>query len=209
MSPDSPRRHRYPLSKTVALLTRALPDPPWCVIPEPGLAPSVIWKVGVGLLGPSQLGPRIMAPDLAVFEGEPEVVHHGGEDWAFELSKLRLAVEFLSKRTYRTDLGVLRPRGGGADEVDRWASWLSSGVPELWIVNAGLGPPCPVPPRSGLFLRNAGDVWVPLEVEGAVHADVEHRGHRPVVAGRVRSGTGAVLDLEPFWERVQLHGPPG
>lgn len=79
--------------------------------------------------------------------------------------------------------------------VDRWASYLRSGVPELWLVNVGVEGDCPLPPMSALLLRNAGDAWAPLDVASPVHAAGEVHGLRPLVAGVVRSGLGFDLDV--------------
>lgn len=126
-----------------------------------------------------------------MFRDVPQIAHGVDEDdKSFTTLGLQLVVEVLSGRTWRADLGV-----GDKDGVDRWQSYLGSGVPELWLVNAGVRGKCPLLPMSGLFLRNAGDAWTPLDVAAPEHGPGEVHGLRPLVGGVVRSGLGFDLDV--------------
>lgn len=195
--PDDILDHRIPLGSLNAWLARTLPDP-WLPIPEPAIALGTLFALTGGRVPPSRFGVKAIEPDVALFSGpvEPAPLTLGAVK-AVTTRGLRLVVEFLSPSTWRNDLGL-----GEADEVDRWRSYLASGVPELWILNVGVRAPCPMPVRSGLFLRNAGDAWVALSIDGAVPAEGEVHGHRPVSAGVVRSTAGLAFDLGAFWGRI-------
>lgn len=199
MSPDDTFSHRRPLGRLGWQLARAV-EPRLGVFSEPGLALPVLVKLDGSPVPSSRLGPRRLEPDLAVFEPHlPDVLGPPAPD--LRAQGLHLVVEVLSDDTFRNDLGL-----GEADAVDRWRSYLLSGVPELWLVNVGVEAPCPLPPRSGLFLRNAGDAWVPLDVDEPALAGGEVHGLRPLLRGRVRSLTGATFDLEAYWAEVERWG---
>lgn len=198
MSPDDTFSHRRPLGRLGSLLTRAL-EPRLGVFPEPGLALPVLVKLDGSPVPPSRLGPRRLEPDLAAFEPHlPDVLAPAPD---LRAQGLHLVVEVLSDDTFRNELGL-----GAADAVDRWRSYLLSGVPELWLVNIGVEAPCPLPLRSGLFLRNAGDAWAPLDVDEPGLGDGEVHGLRPLLRGRVRSLTGTTFDLEAYWAEVERWG---
>jgi hypothetical protein len=134
-------------------------------------------RLGGDRLPPSPLGPQAIDPDVGVFSAAPvdDAVHYG-------IAELRLVIEVLSRSTWRADLGV-----GEGDDVDRWSSYLASGVRELWIVNVGVDE-APLPPRSGLFLGNAGEAWRPLDGRDLVVGPPAVHGLGPVTGGVVRSG---------------------
>jgi hypothetical protein len=198
MLPDDQFLHRIPMAGVQRTLFLRHIDPRFWIIPEPGLVlPRLIHLQGHAL-PPSRLGPAVVEPDLVVFDGVPRKPPPPVPRRAVLAERARLVVEVLSKDTFRNDLGL-----GKSDNLDRWASYLASGIPELWIVNVGVERPCPLPPRSGLFLRNATDRWEPLPCEGAAHASGEVHGLRPLVAGRVRSlAVGLEIDLAELWETL-------
>lgn len=200
VSPESIPNHRIPISLLLRRLVLAL-DPRLLLVPEGSVALPQLLRLGGDPIPESRLGPRAVEGDLVVFE-DPRLARPGFEK-SLHADGVRLVVEVLSRRTWRWDLGL-----GKADQVDRWRSYLRSGVPELWIVHADLRvPTCPIPAWSGLFLRNAGDAWAPLEVEAPAFAAGEpFEGLRPLVAGRVRSTTDVVLDVgELMAEARSLH----
>ncbi len=194
MSPEGAGKHRVPIGELNEQLHRLKP-PSFRVYPEASLALPRLLRLNGTDVPPSKLGrPGAIEVDLAVFDQTPRVARSiAGEPKSFTTHGLRLVIEVLSKRTWRADLGV-----GEGDVVDRWASDLRSAVPELWIVNAGVGDDCPLPPFSALLLRNAGDRWEPLEVTAPDHARGQVHGLRPLVAGVVRSTLGFDLDLGAF-----------
>ncbi len=196
--PEEQLEHRDPLASLNAWLARTLPDP-WRPIPEPSIALGEFFARTGKPIPLSDLGVRAIEPDVALFSGpvEPAPLTRGAVK-AVTTRGLRLVVELLSRSTWRNDLGL----GTKADAVDRWPSYLASGVPELWILNVGVGAPCPMAPRSGLFLRNAGDAWEVLPIDDAVPAAGEVHGFRPVSAGVVRSTVGVAFDLGAFWGRL-------
>lgn len=198
VSPESVHGHMHPIGRLVRHLNRSL-ELPWEVLQEPSLALPVLRTLSGHPLPDSQLGPRSLEPDVGVFRDMPVAVPPlRGKPKAVRIDELALAIEVLSDRTFRADLGL-----GAADEVDRWRSYLESGVPELWLLDADVGAPCPLPPRSGLFLRNAGDRWAPLEVDDLRPAAGSVHGVTPVAGGRVRSTVpGLVFDLDAFWAEV-------
>lgn len=204
MSPERFYVHRAPIVLFNQWLVRALP-PPHQVVCEGSLALPALVRLDGTPLPESRLGPRGIEPDLVVFDGWPRSAGPSAADAKSVLvDKVALVVEVLSARTWRADLGVARPPIPGRpvprelDEVDRWRSYLLSGISELWIVNVGV-PGTPLPIGAGLFVRNAGDAWAPLEVEGAVTAEAEPiHGIQPITAGRIRSRTGFVLDLAEY-----------
>jgi hypothetical protein len=195
MAPDDQFGHRIPLAGLHRVL-RCLDDRFWTV-----QEPSVVFPRLIHLEGrpipPSPLGQQTLEPDLAIFDGRPRLVPTPVKGRQGCLPDgLQVLVEVLSPSTYRNDLGL-----GRSDDVNRWASYLASGVPELWVLNAEVGRPCPLAPRSGLFLRNAGDRWEPLPVDDAAYAAGEVHGVRPVAGGRLRSlATGAEIDLATAWD---------
>lgn len=195
--PEEQLEHREPLGIISTWLARSLPDP-WLPVPEPAIAlRSIYARTGLPV-PPSRLGVKAIEPDVGLFSGPMEAAAMTGEAVKASTTRgLRLVVEILSDSTWRNDLGI-----GRADEVDRWRSYLVSGVPELWLLNVGVEAPCPMPPRSGLFLRNAGDAWEPLPIDGAVPAAGEVHGFCPVSAGVVRSTVGVAFDLGAFWGRL-------
>lgn len=198
MSPERVYFHRLPISLMDRRLGRALSDR-FHILCEGSLALPRLERLDGTPLPASRLGPRGIEADVAVFDGVPLP---GGPTpeltKSARVDRLRLVVEVLSESTWSCDLGL-----GEADEVNRWRSYLLSGVPELWLVNAGVEE-CPLPPGSALFLRNAGDVWVPLEVVGPVFAGCPLvHGLAPVTAGRVRSGLGFELDVGAYFAAIR------
>lgn len=205
MAPDDAQWHGSPLSALVMWLARRVREP-FFVTPERGIAFGHIQTLDGGLVPPSRLGPRTLEPDVAVFAARPGFARdERGRARGFDPSALRLVIEVLSPGTHREDLGL----GAAADEVDRFRSYLRSGVPEFWILNPGpeaLG----LPPRTGLFLRAAspGATWEPIEGDEVVHAPGELHGLQPVAAGRLRSAAlGLTFDLGALW--TELVAPPG
>lgn len=194
MAPDHPRWHRTPLSALLMWLVRRTADPLF-VSPEPGIAFSRIWSLEGHLVPLSRLGPRTLEPDAAVFSCRPSYQHDDrGRARGFETTHLRLIVEVLSPSTHRQDLGL-----GAADQVDRFRTYLDSGVPEYWVLN-----PHPdtlaLPPRTGLFLRAAGERWEPLPGQELVQAGDPVQGLRPVSAGRVTSeALDQNFDVAALW----------
>ncbi|MBX3469553.1 MAG: Uma2 family endonuclease [Planctomycetes bacterium] len=190
MSPDSQRHHRFPLATLTRRLIRAL-DRPYEVVQECSVSLPRIVSLRGHTVPESRLGPTSIEPDLAVFHGRPgvmptrDVAAPGG---------LLLVAEVLSDETFRSDLGL-----GRADRVDRWRTYLESGVPELWVLNAGIAA-APLPTRAGLFLRNDAGTWRPLEVDGA-EVVATFRDLPVVRAGVVRSVAvpGLTLDLATYW----------
>lgn len=191
MAPDDARAHRFPLTLLLAWLTRALDPRRHIVVPEPGVAFDVVYDLRGRALPPSRLGPKQLDPDVAVFADRPG--YRGEGDRAFAPDGLALVAEVLCPGTWRNDLGR-----GQADEVDRWRSFLESGVPEYWILNPAPEARGPLPGRSALFLRNTGQAWAALEGEGVVAAPGDPR---PITAGAIRSAAipGLVFDLGAFW----------
>ena len=104
-------------------------------------------------------------------------------------------IEFVSASSWRADLGL-----GAADQVDRWRTYLENGVPELWVLNAGV-PGAALPPRSALFCASGEAGWTALPGEGLSFAEGEVHGLRPVQGGRIpsRAVPGLVFDLDAFW----------
>lgn len=201
MSPERFYVHRAPITMLHQRLAVALP-PTRPVTCEGSLALPVLVRLDGSPLPESPLGPRGLEPDLVVFDGWPRSAGPTADAKSVHVDKVTLVVEVLSARTWRSDLGVPRPSSATAqkavDDVDRWQSYLRSGVPEVWMINVGV-PGTPLPIGSGLFVRNAGATWAPAEVEGSVSAVAEPiHGIQPVVAGRIRSRTGFVLDLAEF-----------
>ena len=197
MAPDEAQWHRLPLSYLVTWLVRRV-DPAYLVSPEPGIAFGHIETLDGRLLPPSRLGPRTLEPDVAVLAGSPDFVRdEGGCARGFDPSSLRLIVEVLSPGTHRQDLGL-----GAADQVDRFRSYLRSGVPEYWVLNP-TPEPLALPPRTGLFLRAASPSareWEPLRGEELVHASDQVQGLQPVARGRLRSAAlGLTFDLDALW----------
>lgn len=217
MGPEDIERHRLPIAELVEILilnvSRELR-----VAQETSVAIPAFLTLGGDLVPESRLGPRAIEPDVAVYaRRRPEMTRRRkGVTKAFTARDLSLAVEVLSRNTWRSDLGLpprtsaprtrersRRGRPRSLDVVDRFRSYLASGLPELWVVNAGLAGACPLPPWSGLFLRAQGEAWVPLPVDDPVHAEGEVHGLRPLRGGRVRSATtGVVLDLEALWREL-------
>jgi Uma2 family endonuclease len=176
MSPDDWGHHGDPLTYLVTILARWLP-PPWRVLHERAIAFPRIYDLKGRLLRESFLGPKALAPDIAVFTKRPAALRgpHGLTFVAPE--PLRLVIEVLSPSTWRSDLGI-----GEAEDVDRSRSYLESGVPEYGLLNVGvLEPGCPIPPRSARWLSRSADGsrWEVI-VEGL----------------RVRSRAVAGLDLD-------------
>jgi len=198
MSPDRPDSHRYPLACLVRFVGRTL-DLRWEVVPEPPIGFDPIYDQAGDVLPPSRLGHKRIVPDLAVWDGTPDVRRDPGEKaGSFSPARLRLVVEVLSAGTYASDLGTAEE-----EQVDRWRTYLVNGVPEYWIVNAS-SEACGLPPRSGLFLRSDSGLWRPLAGEGLELASVTVNGLAPVTHGRVESSSlpGLTLDLEAFWAQV-------
>jgi Uma2 family endonuclease len=199
MVPDDPQFHRAPLSTLLGWFWHAVQPPTW-VSPEPGIGFSRILSLQGRLLPPSRLGPKVLEPDLTVFAERPSgyVVDDRGVPRGFDTSLLRLVVEVISPGTHRQDLGL-----GAADDVDRPRSYLESGVPEYWVVNANPIALGGLPPRSGLFLRAVGGRWAPLDGADLVHAATTVLGLRPVLTGRVRSpALGREVDLDALWSTL-------
>ncbi len=201
MSPERFYVHRAPIILFSEWLTRGLP-PPHRVACEGSLALPALVRTDGSPLPESRLGPRGIEPDLVVFDGWPRAAGTTLDAKSVLVDKVALVVEVLSARTWRSDLGVARPSSSATqkvvDEVDRWQSYLRSGIPELWVLNVGV-PGTPLPIGAGLFVRNGGAAWEPLEVVGAVAAEAPpHCGIQPIVAGRIRSRTGFELDLAEY-----------
>jgi Uma2 family endonuclease len=197
MSPDSHRRHRRPLAALAHLLNRHLEPPRFDVFPEPSIAlPRIFGRRGA-LLPESEHGPKVVEPDLAVFAGEAVAL---ADRDVTAPDGLRLVIEILSPRTFRCDLGL--PTRGKRDDVDLWRTYLESGVREYWAINAGTER-APIPPRSGLFLKNVGGEWRPLGGEGLVEVgsfrELPAHGRGVVKSAAVR---GLTLDLTAFWKRA-------
>ncbi len=198
MSPERIYFHRLPISLVDRRLGRALPDH-FHVLCEGSLALPQLVRLDGHAVPPSRIGPRGIEPDITVFDGVPRPAGSTPELVKSALvDRLRLVVEVLSEATWGADLGL-----GEADEVDRWRSYLLSGVPELWLVNAGVDG-CPLPPGAALFLRNGGDAWVPLDTEGAVFASCPPiHGVAPITAGRARSGLGVDFDVAAYFAAIR------
>jgi hypothetical protein len=199
MSPERVYLHRLPISLFGRTLSLSLHQRHH-VLFEGSLALPQLVRMDGGRVPPSRLGPRSIEPDVMVFEGYPRPAGPDGERAKSALvDRLRLVVVVLSESIWGCDLGI-----GDADEVDRWRSYLLSGVPELWLVNAGVEADCPLPPGAALFLRNQGDAWAPLEVEDAVLAPcAQIHGVAPVTGGRVRSGLGLELDVTAYFAAIR------
>lgn len=194
MSPERVYLHRFPISVVGRTLTLGL-SARHHVIFEGSLALRRLVRLNGDEVPPSRLGPRSVEPDVAVFDGYPRPAGQDAERAKSALvDRLRLVVEVLSEATWGSDLGL-----GDADDVDRWRSYLLSGVPELWLVNAGVEGGCPLPPMTGLFLRNAGEAWASLDVTSPVHRPGDIHGLRPLVGGVVRSTLGFELDVGAFF----------
>lgn len=193
VSPDSPQHHRLPLGRLLRRLNRAL-DAPYEVLPEPSIALPRLMHLRGEPIPASRLGPRSIEPDVAVFSGQP-----GDQATRIAPERLLTVVEIISDDTFRSDLGL-----GRADQVDRWRSYLESGVPEYWILNVGVDG-APLPPRSGMFLRNDGGVWRALHVQDAATGGT-FRDLPIVTAGTVRSSAIPLLtvELEAFWRDCVL-----
>ncbi|MGE0707544.1 MAG: Uma2 family endonuclease [Planctomycetota bacterium] len=195
---DHPEHHRLPMGRVLRVLYEALPEP-WFILPEAGLGLSELHVLGGTELGPSRLGRRTLAPDLAVFTRRPGFLPGAPEgseaSWpVFSPDGLRLVIEILSPQTSPSDLGL-----GEADQIDRWRSYLASGVPEYWVLNVGA--PGALAPRSGLFCAASGERWTALAGEGLRHGADPIHGVRPVTGGRIASQAipGLVFDLDAFW----------
>lgn len=184
MSPDDYPRHGLPVTRVSRFLNLQLAEP-WFVAQERAVAFERVWNLRGELLPPSFLGPKSIEPDVAVFSKRPEFVTPSHGLGIMVPHGLALIVEVLSASTWRCDLGV-----GSADEPNRWRTYLEAGVPEYWILNAGMNEDCPVPSRSGKFLRAENGAWVEI----------------PVESGVVRSQAipGLALDLETFWKDCGL-----
>lgn len=202
MLPESFGRHRCPLGYLLHILNRKLDWPAHQVMSEPGIAFPRIYSLEGELLPESRLGPKALHPDVAVYAGRGKPMP--GHDHLGLPAGLHLVIELLSPYTWRSDL-----QRGAADEVDRWRSYVESGVAEYWIVNAGVDlPSCPLPPRSGMFLRAEDAGWKPLGGEGLRLLEPEVHGIRPVAGGVVHSAAipGLTLDLDAFWRDLDLPG---
>lgn len=188
VSPDSSRHHRLPLARLLRQLNRAL-DAPYEVLPEPSVVLPRLIHLRGHPVPESRLGARSIEPDVAVFRGAPSI-----EVGRFSADRLSLVVEVISDDTFRADLGL-----GRADQVDRWRSYLESGLPEYWILNAGVEG-APLPPRAALLLRNDGGAWRELSVEGASTSG-SFRDVPIVTSGLLRSIAipGLTVDLAAFW----------
>ncbi len=202
MSPDDARGHRYPLGTVTEQLIRALRRP-WRAIQEPGIAFDPVWSLQGERLPASRLGRKTLGPDVAVFEGKPQLL--GGRPdvvdpayHVFSPGNVRLVVELLSPGTWRSDLGL-----GRADEVDRWRTYLTNGVRELWVLNASPTACGPLPGRSALFLRPQEGEWQPLPTPAARLGEATERG-RVVRGGVVDSAAVAGLrfDLDALWAEL-------
>lgn len=208
MSPDDAPTHRWPMNVLQRRLCQDL-DQRWEVLLEPGVALEPILALDGTVLPPSRLGRKTLGPDLAVFEGPPRFVRGRPEvpDSRYQVfapERLRVAVEFLSRRTQRSDLGL-----GEADAVDRWRTYLANGIDEYWLINAG-SVPCGLPARSALLLRREGEAWRPLGGEALRPAPgaATLRGLTPISSGVVRSrALGAPFDLDAFWSSVDRATP--
>lgn len=202
MTPDDSLFHRLPLDAGLTRLklwAERQRRHRFSVIPEPGIGFERILDTKGRVLPESFLGPKALEPDLACFAGTLRFVPAGRGLTHFSPRGLRLVVEVLSPSTWRSDLGE-----GADDDVDRLRTYAANGVPEYFVLNAGLEG-LPLPPRSGLFLaldRRSGE-YRPLPTE---HARVAGhvRGHPALATGRVcsRALRGFVLDLASFWRSL-------
>lgn len=203
MGPDDAPTHRWPMNVLQRRLSKDL-DERWEILQEPGVALEPILALDGAVLLPSRLGRKTLGPDLAVFEGPPRFLR-GQPDvpdsryQVFAPERLRVAVELLSRRTQRSDLGL-----GQADAVDRWRTYLANGIDEYWLLNAGTAP-CGLPARSALLLRREGAAWRPLEGEALrpARAAAALHGLTPISGGVVRScALGIGVDLDALWASV-------
>lgn len=177
MGPDDADHHRLPIMRLARHLIRLLPDP-CCVLQEGSIAFPRIYNLRGTFLRDSFFGPKAIAPDVAVFAHEPRSLRTPGGGTIIQPEGIRLVIEILSPTTWRSDLGL-----GRKDDVDRPRSYLESGVPEYWIINAGMDEPgCALKPYSGRFLERSpgGDDWYDL----------------PLVEGRVRSRAVPEVELD-------------
>ncbi len=206
MSPESAQGHRFPLGAVAELLIRALPRP-WRVLPEPAIAFDPIGSLRGERLPESRHGLKTLAPDVGVFDRVPRVV--AGQPAApdpeygvFTPDGLRVVVELLSPKTWRSDLGQ-----GRADAVDRWRTFLDDGVDELWLLNA-TRKPLGLPPRSGLLLGRRTAGWTSLEGTALTLGEPIVHELRPALGGRVRSEVlgGFELDLDALWSELDQLG---
>ncbi len=207
MAPDDGGAHGYPLARLARHLHLSL-GRGWETLQEPAIAFEPIHALGGRRLPPSRLGRRALEPDLAVFGGRPRLLPRTpGGARLFAPHGLALVVEVLSPCTWRSDLGC-----GEADAVDRWRTYLASGVPEYWLLNAWTVE-AGLPPRSALFLRSDGQAWRPLAVDGGEPAaeGAGPHGLTPLHAGRVRSQAvaGLSLDLAGLWSELDLESEVG
>lgn len=200
MPPDDADHHGYPLTRLTRRLNRVLDDP-WVVAHERQVAFEPIYDTRGRVLRRSRLGKKAIEPDVALFRARPRTLPRSpGGATVFTPEGLALVVEVLSPSAALTDLGL-----GAGHDVDRWRTYLAAGVPEYWLINAS-PEEAGLPPRSALFLRNAGDRWSPLDVEQGLPAPTGARVHEltPWREGRVRSlsAAGLQLDLAAFWSEL-------
>lgn len=198
MSPDDPLNHRLPMCLLTALLNRAL-APPLMVMHECAVALPEIYSLQTReRIRESFLGPKLLQPDLAVFDRRPTLIPGRFRQHGFDPAGLRLAIELLSPSTWRTDVGR-----GEADAVDRWRSYWASQVPEYWILNVGVAEAA-LPVGSGLFLTRGASDWTGLPAAGRTAVDAVH-GVLPVRSGTVTSAAvpGLVFDLDAFMSEAR------
>ncbi len=187
MSPDDLRPHRVPLVTLAGYFHRRL-ESPYFVLHEGGVAFERIYDLSGNLLPPSFLGRKTLEPDFVIFDRSPSTIEGPEGRTVAAPEGIRLVVEIVSAGTWRSDLGV-----GRADQVDKRRSYLESGVPEYWILNAGVAEAARrLPVRSGQFLaaRRDRSAWEPIPVRKGIV--------------RSRSIRGLTLDLEAYWTSCQV-----
>jgi Uma2 family endonuclease len=183
MSPDNAKEHGKPLVWLTRWINRTLADP-WWVLHERATAFPKTYDRRGKLVRESFLGPKAIEPDIAIYDREPELIYGPHGLPFFSPVGIRLVIEIVSPKTWRSDLGV----PGKKQDVDRPRTYLESGVPECWILNAGVEKAeAHLPRGSGRFLERAadGNTW----------------RHLHVVDGRIRSRAipELALDLEAFF----------
>ncbi len=189
MSPEDATHHAIPQSNLTHRLVEGVARG-HRVFPRPSIALPKIFDLDGNLQRESFLGPKTLEPDLACYAHRPAVkVGPGGATFLLPAGLL-LGVEILSAGTWKSDLGI-----GEGDQVDKKRSYLESGVPEYWVVNAGVRRrACPVPVRSVRAWTSIGRGksrrWEEIPIEAEVL--------------RSRSMPGVEIDLASYWDDCGL-----